>query len=393
MPTGDIQLKLSPSVLAWARATSGLTPGDAGKRVGVDESRLLRWETGEETPTIPRLADLAEAYHRPLAVFLLPVPPNEPPSPPDMRVIGSAHGDLEFSEKTLLAIRRARRVQQLTLRLEPAHSARILVKLHQRLADMPPEAAASSLVVETEAYADSPPRFENAYKALAHWRSLAESLGLLTLQFPMPVEDARGFALPDAKCPVIVVNQSDGPKSRIFTLFHELGHIIRREDGVCDVGSYSPEGRVPPVESWCNAFAGAFLVPTRDLMAAMRPWPGGEDPPEEELRRLSNRYQVSETVILRRLLSAGSISADQYSTGAAERSASVHGSKPTLAREVARNIPRERVAELGSKFIRLVLSSASTGELTLGDVADILDVRVKHLSAISDRIAQLPAET
>jgi Zn-dependent peptidase ImmA (M78 family)/transcriptional regulator with XRE-family HTH domain len=393
MPAPDIQPKVSPSVLAWARETSGLTPSEAGRRLGVEDSRVLRWERGEEAPSVPKLAELAEAYHRPLAVFLLQTPPNEPPAPPDLRVIGSAYGELVFSEKTLLAIRRARRVQQLTLRLEPGHNARRLQKLQQRLVGVHPEDAASVLAVETGAYTGSPPRFENPYKALSHWRRLVEALGVLALQFPMPIEDTRGFTLPDPKCPALVINQSDVPRARVFTLFHELGHILQRREGVCDLGAPAPETRVPPVESWCNAFAGAFLVPTKDFLTEWRQWPKGEDPPDEEIRRLSSRYQVSETVVLRRLLAVGAISASQYRTGANRRSASFDRPKPAHSQEVKRNIPSERVAEFGSSFVRLVLSSASSGELTLGDVADILDVRVKHLSAISDRIARLSAET
>ena len=359
----------------------------------MEESRVLRWERGEEAPTVPKLGELAEAYHRPLAVFLLQAPPNEPPSPPDMRVIGSRYGELAFSEKTLLAIRRARRIQQLTLGLDPAHNARRLEKLKQQLVREPPDNAASVLAVETGAYSGSPPRFENPYKALSYWRRLVEALGILALQFPMPIEDARGFTLPDPKCPTLVVNRSDLPRARIFTLFHELGHIIQRREGVCDLGASVRESRVPPVESWCNAFAGAFLVPTKDFLTEWRPWPRGEDPPDEELRRLSGRYQVSETVILRRLLAVGAISVSQYRAGAERRSASFDRPKSARALEVKRNMPSEKVAEFGSSFVRLVLSGAAAGELSLGDVADILDVRVKHLSAISDRIARLSAET
>ena len=42
----------------------------------------------------------------------------------------------------------------------------------------------------------------------------------------MPIEDARGFSLTEVEPFVIVVNESDAPNAKIFTLFHEYGHIL-----------------------------------------------------------------------------------------------------------------------------------------------------------------------
>jgi Zn-dependent peptidase ImmA (M78 family)/transcriptional regulator with XRE-family HTH domain len=391
MSSESIEPKVSPSVLVWARTSSGLTIPDVLRRLGVAAERLNEWETGREVPSISKLESLAETYHRPLATFLLDEPPKETPSPPDLRVVAERAGKSAFSEKTLLAIRRARRVQQVAYQLLPERPPNALARLQRLTANLSPDDAALKVAAEIGVPPQEPPRFVSPYQAMSYWRALVERLGILVLQFPMPIDDARGFTLSEGHLPLLVVNQSDFPKARNFTLFHELAHLLQRTVGVCDLGGELSDRRAPPVEVWCNAFAGSFLVPQAHLMAQLRPWPRGEDPPADEIRRLSNRYQVSETAVLRRLLSAGVISQTQYRTQTDLRRGGRQAGPRAESTGVKRNIPVERVAEYGAPFVSMVLRGAYDGRLALSDVADILDVRLKHIPTISDRAAAILA--
>jgi Zn-dependent peptidase ImmA (M78 family)/transcriptional regulator with XRE-family HTH domain len=393
MTATSTEVTVSPLVLVWARTQSGLSIPEAAQRVGIEPDRLSQWEDGHETPSISKLEHLADVYHRPMATFLLKSPPHEAPSPPDLRVIAERGGESTFSEKTLLAIRRARRVQRATLELAPDQVPNVLPRLRRLSAQLTPEAAAARIAGEIGAYDGDPPRFANPYQAMSHWRTLLERLGILVLQFRMPLEDARGFTISDGERPVIVVNQSDLPRARNFTMFHELGHLLRKSEGVCDLGGDSLDGPGTPVEAWCNAFAGSFLVPQASLVKELKPWPKGEEPPLEEIKRLSSRYQVSETSVLRRLLSAGFISPAQYRANAKLRKGTRSGRTQRESSTIKLNIPVERVAQYGAPFVSLVLKSASEGRLALSDAADVLDVRVKHLAALSDRAAEVLTRT
>ena len=323
MTADSIEAKVSPSILTWARTTSGLSTAEASRRAGVEERRLSDWEEGRETPSIPKLEHLADAYHRSLATFLLSSPPHEPKSLPDLRVLGERAKGSTFSERTLLAIRRARRVQNVASELSMELDVNRLGSLQRLVGRLAPDAAAQRIAVDLGAYEAEPPRFVTPYQAMSHWRALLEALGIIVLHFRMPVEDARGFALPDGTPPVIVVNQSDSPRARNFTMLHELGHLLRKTEGVCDLGGEGLDGRVSPIETWCNAFAGSFLVPQESLLNELGPYTRGEVPSVEDLKRLSSRYQVSETTILRRLLSVGVILQEQYRAQAKLR----HGSR------------------------------------------------------------------
>ncbi len=73
------------------------------------------------------------------------------------------------------------------------------------------------------------------------------------------VEEMRGFSISDTSFPTIVINRSDGALGRIFTLLHEFVHIILNKGGLCtlkkkDIAHFK-------IEEFCNAVAGAILVP------------------------------------------------------------------------------------------------------------------------------------
>ncbi len=69
----------------------------------------------------------------------------------------------------------------------------------------------------------------------------------------------RGLSIYHEELPIIVINDSDANKARSFTLFHELGHLIKKESTVDtwdDVNDIQFEE-----ELWCDQFAGAVLMP------------------------------------------------------------------------------------------------------------------------------------
>ena len=70
----------------------------------------------------------------------------------------------------------------------------------------------------------------------------------------------RGFAIFHEIFPIIVINDSDAKKAQSFTLFHELGHLLRRESSL-DNWDYHHRG----IEKWCDQFAGNVLMPVREF--------------------------------------------------------------------------------------------------------------------------------
>jgi len=86
--------------------------------------------------------------------------------------------------------------------------------------------------------------------------------GVLVFQFTgISHKEIRGYAISNHPLPVIGINTGDKPKSRNFSIFHELTHIILGTGGVCDMND-----RNVKIERFCDEVAANFLVPPSALL-------------------------------------------------------------------------------------------------------------------------------
>jgi Zn-dependent peptidase ImmA (M78 family) len=180
---------------------------------------------------------------------------------------------------------------------------------------------------------------------------------------------------------VVLLNAADAVRGRIFTLAHELGHLLLRNAATKDSSATLADPDVAH-EVWCNEFAGALLVPAGSI-----PWRPKETDPDsfdwEELRAHANRLRVSREVILRRLLAASKLSQKEYKVLRRE----LHARYPVKASAggpVAQDVMV--LSRLGIPFVRTVLAAYRQEKITLSDVADYLDVRVKYVPRIEQRM-------
>jgi len=82
-----IETSVKPSVLRWARETSGATVEEAARRLRVPASTFAKWERVESSLKLGQLRTLAAYFKRPLSALLLPEPPAEPPVLTDFRAL------------------------------------------------------------------------------------------------------------------------------------------------------------------------------------------------------------------------------------------------------------------------------------------------------------------
>ena len=73
------------------------------------------------------------------------------------------------------------------------------------------------------------------------------------------IEEMRALCIFHQEIPIILLNGKDSVNGRIFSLFHELTHLLIGESAICDDDESNEE------EIFCNAVAGEFLVPGDDL--------------------------------------------------------------------------------------------------------------------------------
>ena len=121
---------LNPKVLIWARERAGLTIEDAAARMKRTPAMLTAWEEGKKAPTFKQLETLAETvYHRPIALFFFPAPPEEPEPGRVFRTLPSAEVDKLLSD-TLYAMREGMAFRESLIKRYRAYATRVSPRIY-----------------------------------------------------------------------------------------------------------------------------------------------------------------------------------------------------------------------------------------------------------------------
>lgn len=121
----------------------------------------------------------------------------------------------------------------------------------------------------------------------------------------LSVEEFRGFVLYDEIAPFVFINGKDAVAGKIFTLVHEIAHVLIGESASFNLSFHKEHDN--KIEQFCNQVAANFLVPEALLE---RYYNGAEE--ERPYEQLARRCKVSQVVIARRLLDTQRISRAQF---------------------------------------------------------------------------------
>lgn len=383
-----------PELLAWARRTSGLSIEAAAAKLRIEPERLEAWEAGEKHPTIGKVRQAARIYKRPMAVFYLPKPPEEPPSIHDYRVLAGT--EVKDSPALLLEVRKARYRRRVAIDLWRQLYGTIPVFEHKASLDDEPEVLAQTVRSLLDISIEEQLRWKpDGYEALRSWKNAVEHQGVLVFQTAtqgghgVTLEDMRGFSIVEQEFPIIVINSKDAVKGRIFTLLHELTHLLLHNGGVCgDVAGYiSPATEGEAIEVFCNRVAGAVLVPeqeflVQDIVADKRRAMMWDD---HEISLLASRFSVSREVILRRLLILGKTTREFYSQKRKEYHA-IYSGRAKDKSEGGPKYFRIVIRNNGMAYTRLVMEAYYQEAITLSNVAGYLGAKISHLDSIEQEV-------
>lgn len=305
------QAPVTPKLLVWARESAGFTVESAVEKIDrkrVTAETLRSWENGTEQPTYSQLTRLAyEIYKRPIAVFFFPEPPKESTLKDSFRTL-TPEITKELSPNMHFLMRRAQALQisiaELADNKNP--SDRFLPHDLKFSLNTSIEKMASSVREYLGISVSDQSKWADSDKALKQWRKHIELNGIFVFKDDFQEDNVSGFCLHDETFPIIYINNNK-PKSRqIFTLFHELAHILFETGGIDfrhDLdNTYVKQlkGKNERIEIICNRFAGEFLVPKNDFLERIKNIRKDEVKIENEIPNLAKYYNVSREVILRK---------------------------------------------------------------------------------------------
>ena len=302
-----MKIKINNKVLIWAREELNISQEEAARRIGKKIEDIQKWEKGEDYPTYAQLEDLAyNVYKRPMAIFFFPENPQLPKQEGKFRTLDNEVFS-EIPTKILELINKARIMQINLEELETDAKLRITqLKLNPEDDDLCNELR-SFLMINIEMQK----RAKNVKDAFEMWRTAFYECGIYVFKDAFKDQAFSGFCLYDEKYPVIYINNSMSYSRQIFTLFHELYHILLETSGIDKtVDDYISrlEDNNRKIEIACNAFTGRFLVPNEDIMTEIK----DKELDDNDIESLAKEYCVSRDVILRKLLDLRKITKSFY---------------------------------------------------------------------------------
>ena len=222
----------------------------------------------------------------------------------------------------------------------------------------------------------------------ASYRSAVEDKGILVFrssgykgQWQIPKEAAVcGFSLYDPDCPIIVIRKASDSR-QVFTLIHELGHVLLHKSSFIDEDAdlFSYQGK----EQEANAFAGNLLVPKSFLDQIDDSYrPHGVSELDAWLATFRKNWNVSGEVILRRLKDSGRLHESIYSEYCDWKKQQEFPKQEGGSREYRHREPNHI---FGKQFVRTVFDALHERKITLAKASTYLDnLKVKDLHKLED---------
>lgn len=369
---------ISGSVLGWAREEAGLTRLGLAERAKLSVEDIGAWEAGTGLPTKGQFSQLVKILKRPSAVFFLPEPPSSASMPTALRRAPGL-GAHKLGPDEMHKIRWARRLQEITSWVLKDDGKSPVVLDQHRLRTDPVEAAdlerKRSGVTTGEQLAWPSP--SAAFRA---WRSYLEQQGVLVLQLSMGKNNIRGFGAWDEYAPLVAVNTAYHPTARIFTLFHEVGHLLTRTDAACQ-SFVLPDSHDIEAERWCERYAASFLLPKAELRKVAEGYGISPDSPTTDpgkARLIANRFSVSTRATAIRLQEISLAEPSLYGAVASQLAeqdwniTSGGGGGGQTAIE-------KRLGQLGTRIPDTLMAAADSERLTTRDLADLLQLHTREL--------------
>ena len=367
------QFQLAQSVLEWARRRAGLSVADLVERF----PHYADWEDGEGGPTYPQLEALADKLKVPVAVFFFPHPPATPPIEETFRTLPDAVLD-ELPSQMRLALRKAKAFQlniaELCGGANPAEQL-ITRDLAFRVG---PSVVDMALTVRDYLgiTLNQQVGWASGEDALKHWRGALQSVGVFVFKDAFHAPEYSGFCLTDPIFPIIYVNNTNAKNRQIFTLFHELAHLLFATSGIDSFRELrTNSNNSQRIEVICNAFAAEFLLPAAEFARIRRDLPATEQTAEQ----IAAQYHISRESVFRRFLDAGEITSVGYEAAvrrwAGGRQEGGSGG----------NYYNTKLAYLGRQYVGLALSAFQQNRITEGQLAQYLDVKPRNISGLEEK--------
>lgn len=283
----------------------------AAKKANVESSTYESWEKNGTELSITDAKKLAGFFHSHWSVFLLHGKVAPIKEPVNHRAGYSDNSP--FSDETLRAYEIARQLLDASVEID-GQKVDPRIRLLRKLCDK----GGSSKIVASQTRqmlgVEESHLFDikgGPYEVYNFWKQKVSSLGVYVSEQNMPIDETKAFLMESNNRAVIVVNKKDKYiQSRVFSMLHELGHLIMGENSAACMVNIA--ARSSKHESWSNKFASELIAPDAIVMSddTVNTIVSSNDP-AAIIRKLASKYRISFTVMLYKLHSYSKVTDTQ----------------------------------------------------------------------------------
>lgn len=190
------------------------------------------------------------------------------------------------------------------------------------------------------------------------------------------IEDCRGYCLYDSYAPVIFLNNADSYRAKIFTILHELAHILYGENGITTNNNQNSK-----MEKLCNEIAGEILI-SKSLI--LKKWKKGlgiiENVEFIEKECLASKEAIVTKAINLKLISQQEY--DEYREYLTSLSNESH-----FARNDEHKMPRRIIKENSENFTRAIITQALNNHLDFNSALNYLGIKeMRHFNSVKKEL-------
>lgn len=347
-------LNIAPGILRGLREQNGYSGKEIAKRLDISPVELEKIEKNEKPITSTYVKKLSKIYDCPLVIFFEEELPIYPHTMKDYRI----NRNKKITPEVKKAERRA------------YYLINALSEISEEKSSIPEfnnkDTAYQIVKAFREKIKIEKPTVNKAEEALDSYKSqLEKEMGIIIIEYPLKAEDVRAFSI-TSDISIIVLNEADKPEIKIFSLFHELCHLIQKSSAVCSISNEEESDEYLRNEYFCNEFASEMLVPSVEIKDS--------ETSQEAINKLRKKYFVSKQVIMIKLRKKGLITNDQYETF--KRSFNKdNASKNKFGR---RNWEKAYLKRLGNKTIETVRKAYKSDKISKAEVLNILDIKNRY---------------
>ena len=377
--------KLNPEILKQCRRQIGLDDIEEAKKATKVEA-LAQIENGKKSATLRQQEKLADAYSVPSWVFFEKSLPAEydfskGKDYTEFRTLKDSQPIIDYKlNKVILYFSNCRK-NLLSIYEDEGRDA---IKFNP-----PQHSDVHVLTREVKKWLGYQGNdFLRAHKdnrAIDYWKDLIEKQGVLvftTSSFPhwskVDTTAMRGLAIYHEILPIIIINGGDYFRANLFTLMHELAHLIQRRTSL----HYKYRFK----ERSCDEFASEILLPDKEFKHIIDQLMVPNFDLLEVATIIEKKYGVSKLAVAMKMLVSGKIDPNKY-LQFENTLKELHEKSKTQEIIINRQRPKEIINFYGKTYTKEILQLYNDQEITLNKVCSALDIKkVEYLEGIQKQI-------